>query len=348
MGDNQGRAARRGPLQRVHNGSLGSRIQAGGRLIQNQDRRVPQNRTRDGDPLLLPPGEGRASLRHYSLVAVGESLNELVGVGRDRRGGDLFVAGTRTPKRDVFADGAPEQQLVLQNQANLLAQRLQRVGPDVFAIDTDLALARVIEARDQAHQGALAGAGGSHDSNLFSWCDRQVNMRQHRTTGLVFERYVPELYAPPQGWGGTGALPVPHLAANAHHLRNPLGPHACLAIGIRESRERLYRAIKVCDIREENNQIARREHACQHAGCPKPDHDCQPYRRQDVHKGRHARLIADTLQIGLKTATTLGPEAVVLLLFLGQSLHDLDGRERLLGLRKQADQCWRAPGGRQL
>src|SRR5207245_643190 len=95
------------------------------------------------------------------LIAVGESLNELVGVGRDRRGGDLLVAGTGTPERNVFADGAAEHQLVLQNQADLLAQRLQRVVPDVLAIDTDLALARVIEARDQAHQGALAGAGGS-------------------------------------------------------------------------------------------------------------------------------------------------------------------------------------------
>src|SRR5947209_7721795 len=98
-----------------------------------------------------------------------------------------------TPKRDVFADGAAEQQLVLQNKADLLTQRLERITADAFAIDTDLAFARIIEARDQAHQGALARTGCSDDGNLFSRFDREVDMRQHRSTGLILKRDVPEL-----------------------------------------------------------------------------------------------------------------------------------------------------------
>src|SRR2546425_12765207 len=117
-----------------------------------------------------------------------ELLNNLVGVGGYRRGDYPLVAGTGTPKRDVFADGAAEQQLVLQDEADLLTQRLERIIADVFAIDTHLAFDRVVEARDQAHQGALAGTSCSDDGNLFSRFDREVNMRQHRSTGLIFER----------------------------------------------------------------------------------------------------------------------------------------------------------------
>src|SRR5438874_2666876 len=113
MCDDQGRMSRDGPLQSLHNSLLCDRIQAGCRLIQNQDGRVPQNRSGDRDPLLLPAGEGCGALRHQGLVSLRESLNKFVGVGGYRGGRDLLLARPGTRKGNVFADGSAEQQRVL-------------------------------------------------------------------------------------------------------------------------------------------------------------------------------------------------------------------------------------------
>ena len=54
-------------------------------------------------------------------------------------------------------------------------------------------MGRVIESGQQTYESALAGTCPAHDGNFFSRRDSKVNVREHRPTGLVFERDVPEL-----------------------------------------------------------------------------------------------------------------------------------------------------------
>ena len=56
-------------------------------LVQQQHRRIANDRTRQRYPLPLPPGERGAPLAKYRLVALRELENEGVGVGK--RGGRL-------------------------------------------------------------------------------------------------------------------------------------------------------------------------------------------------------------------------------------------------------------------
>src|SRR2546422_10127029 len=70
--------------------------------------------------------------------------------------------------------------------------------------------------------------------------------------------------------------------------------------------------------------------ARQHARGPVPHHDGYSDRSEDVYQRHHPRLIAHNVQMRLMVSFTAGLEALVLLLFLGQPLHDPDGSQRLL------------------
>src|SRR5436190_561243 len=100
---------------------------------------------------------------------------------------------------------------------------------DVFAVDTDLAVARVIEARDQAHEGALAHAGCSDDGNPFAPGDHEVDVRQHRSISRVSERYVPEFDLALQPRDRPRSSSVRHVVPRPHDLGDPLGSDAGLA-----------------------------------------------------------------------------------------------------------------------
>ena len=64
---------------------LGGRVDRGGGVVEDQDARVGEQRAGDRDPLALAAGEREAALADARVVAVGESLDELVGLGEARR-----------------------------------------------------------------------------------------------------------------------------------------------------------------------------------------------------------------------------------------------------------------------
>src|SRR5688572_31289374 len=109
MRDDDGRAVAHQPLERLLYQSLALRIERARRLVEQQDRRVAQDRTRDRDPLTLTPGEPRAALAKERVVAVRKPSNELVGRGGDRGRLDLRVGGAWPAIADVLPCARGEQ-----------------------------------------------------------------------------------------------------------------------------------------------------------------------------------------------------------------------------------------------
>ena len=59
------------PFQGLDHGLLGRCVEAGRRLVEDQDRRVADDRAGDGDPLALAAGERHAAFADHRVVALG-------------------------------------------------------------------------------------------------------------------------------------------------------------------------------------------------------------------------------------------------------------------------------------
>src|SRR5690606_33400096 len=100
------------------------RIERGGRLVEQDDRRILYQRAGDGDALAFATRELRATFAHGRIVALGEARNELVGVRGLGGGHNLVFRRAGFAERDVVADRAVEQEYVLPDIGDLPAQRV--------------------------------------------------------------------------------------------------------------------------------------------------------------------------------------------------------------------------------
>ena len=122
----------------------------GGRLVEDQDRRVLEHRARDREPLALARRELRAALAERRVVALRLALDELVGAGDARGLAHRGVVASGHRVADVLADRRAEEQVLLQRDARRARRRLASSKPaDVDAVDLDRAARR-------ARRGAAA------------------------------------------------------------------------------------------------------------------------------------------------------------------------------------------------
>jgi len=122
MGDRDDRAARHQSFQGLDDQMLRLGIQGRRRLVENEDRVVPDQRTSDPNALALTAGECRTAVAHQAGIAVGHARDELVGVGEFGRLNDFVVSGIGPAESDVVADGSPQQHRVLQHEPDLGAE----------------------------------------------------------------------------------------------------------------------------------------------------------------------------------------------------------------------------------
>ena len=103
------------PRHRALDEHLGARVDRARRLVEDEDRRVGQERAGDGQQLLLAGREVRRVVVDDRVVAVGQRPHEVVDVrglgGRD----DLVLGRALAAVGDVLADGAVEQPRVLED-----------------------------------------------------------------------------------------------------------------------------------------------------------------------------------------------------------------------------------------
>src|SRR5690606_24756675 len=174
--DHEGGAAAAEVLESVPDEGLALGVEAGGGLVEDEDARIGDDGARDGDALALAAGELDAALADDGVVAVVEALDELVAV-RDAGGGaDLFEGGAGACERDVLADGAVEEEVVLEDDAELGAVVLEPDGGEVLAVDEDAARERAVEGHDEVDERALprptgpdergGGAGGRVEGDI--------------------------------------------------------------------------------------------------------------------------------------------------------------------------------------
>ena len=146
-------------------------VHAGRGLVEDEDARVKGQGAGKVDQLLLAGGKRTAALLHRFVEAARQALDEVQRVhikgGLAQVGvGDLLVA-----EADVSGDGSAEQERVLEDDGEVLAQREQIVLAQVDAVEQDLAGGHVVEAHHQAGEGGFPGAGVPHDGHRLAGFD---------------------------------------------------------------------------------------------------------------------------------------------------------------------------------
>ena len=128
------------------------------RLVEDQDRGVLQERSSERDPLALAAREAHSALADRGVVAVRQRDDEVVRARRFRGGHDVGLAGVRARVRDVLGDARREQHRLLEHDRELVAQIGQPVLAKIDAVEQDLTGARIVEARQEAHERRLPGS----------------------------------------------------------------------------------------------------------------------------------------------------------------------------------------------
>ncbi len=103
-----------------------SEIERRGGLVEQNDRRVLDQRAGNGDALALAAGKLQAVLADGRFVPEREAYDEIVRVRGLGSGDDLGFAGANAAEPDVFADAAAEELNHLPDIGNLLAERAAR------------------------------------------------------------------------------------------------------------------------------------------------------------------------------------------------------------------------------
>ena len=143
-------------------------IERAGGLVEDQDARIGDQRARDREALPLAAGEvGRAFL-DVGLVAVRHALDEFFGAGQPGRAHRVVQRQARPAGEDVVADRAAEQEVVLQHDAEALAQVAQVDLAQIGAVDLHIAGVVAVDALQQAGDGRLAGAATARPGR--AWC----------------------------------------------------------------------------------------------------------------------------------------------------------------------------------
>ena len=185
--DDEGRAALHEVAEAVLDHRFGLGVERAGGFVEDEDARVGEDGAGDGETLTLAAGELDAALADDGVVLLGEALGELVYAGDAAGFHELLFGGVGTAEEDVFADGAVEEEGLLQDDAELLAITAEADGGEVDAVDQDLAAGRGVEGADQRDDGGLAGAGGADQGGDGAGFGFEADAVKDGLVGLVGE-----------------------------------------------------------------------------------------------------------------------------------------------------------------
>ena len=158
------RPTARNPANVLVDDRLAVRIKRAGRLVENQDLRVENQRPRDRQSLPLAARQIRRPFVDVRLITARKPVDELLGAGEPRRPHHLIEGRVRLGGRDVLTDRAAEQEVLLQHDAEAATEMTDVVFANVDPIDLDKAFVVRVEPLKQTRHRGLAGPAAADDA----------------------------------------------------------------------------------------------------------------------------------------------------------------------------------------
>ncbi len=182
-------------------------------------RGVGEDGSGDREALALASGELDAALADDGVVGLGKAFGKLVDA-RDAAGVEELLFGrVGVGEHHILANGAVEEEGLLQHDAKLPAIAVEPDRREVDAVDGDQARVRRMEAADEGDDGGLARTGRADQSGDRSGLRLEGDAVEHGLVGFVGEVDIVEAHVAADfferhGAGGVGELVV--LAEDLH------------------------------------------------------------------------------------------------------------------------------------
>ena len=160
-------------------------IAGAGGIIQDQDPGILEQGPGNAEALFLAAGYIGAALFNIGVIAVGQAVNELIGAGQPAGFPAFLLGGVGIAPAQVVINGPAEQNVLLQDNRDLVAQGFHIIVPDIQSAHPDTAFRHIIEAADQVDQAGFGGAGTADDADRFPGPDLQVDILEDRLARIL-------------------------------------------------------------------------------------------------------------------------------------------------------------------
>ncbi len=168
-----------------HDVPAGARVQVAGRLVAEQDRRLVDQRPRDGDALLLAAGElVRPVVRAVGQADAAEQLERL-----PLAPGSRTIPVIQERRHHIFQGGRPRQQVeVLEDEADApvadLGQLVRVKARHFLAGEAVAAVGGAVEAAQGVHERRFPGAGRADQGDELPLFDVQRHLLKRQDLHL--------------------------------------------------------------------------------------------------------------------------------------------------------------------
>ena len=122
----------------------------------------------------------------HCAVRRGKTGDKIIQIRHFERCGDFFVRRIFLAQRNIVANGALKQEIVLKDDGNFVTQGFHRQAADILPVDFDRAGLYVVETGQQVNQRSFAAAGIADQSQRRAGFDVQTDIAQHRYVFLIF------------------------------------------------------------------------------------------------------------------------------------------------------------------
>mmetsp|Transcript_2886 Transcript_2886/g.4348 ORF Transcript_2886/g.4348 Transcript_2886/m.4348 type:complete len:255 (-) Transcript_2886:1088-1852(-) len=145
---------------------LAFRIKSGGRLVQQQNLWLSDQRPCNGDSLFLSSAHLYPSFPNLRLVLIGKRDDEIMGIRQDSSRHDFFLRrlcqSTFQAIQNIFSNGPSKQNRILAHDAHDFVVPFVIVFFDRHAIQKNFSFVRVVEVFQQGDAARFPPSAGPH------------------------------------------------------------------------------------------------------------------------------------------------------------------------------------------
>lgn len=199
MSDDEGSTALCELLERGLDVLFGARVERGSGFVKEDDFRVLEDGTCDCDALFFAARESEPALAHFGLVCVGETHDLVVDAGGAAGVEDHFVGGFRIGVFQIVHDSFVEEDGVLGDDANVLAEGVDSDVAHVLAVNFDGTLLDVVESEQEPQNGCLAAATLADEGGSGTGLAEEVKAAERRLAVVVRKVHIAEDDLPSAG-----------------------------------------------------------------------------------------------------------------------------------------------------